>query len=361
MRLKSLKLHSFRNYTESIISFDKEVNVISGENGQGKTNLLEAIYYLGLTQSFRASMDQECLNHQDKSPYFDISGTFINQHELEQDVRVYFSKKEKKHLFVDGQRERKFKDHVGMLPMVLLKPDDLKLTYGSPGIRRKFVDILLSQLSPVYMNDLMRYSRALKHKNALLVSDSTDKETLRLWNTQLLEYGKRVIRKRYEILNELEHYVQEYYPMISGKNEQTRVKYMSFFSNVETIEDEFKQKLEQNEEKEVRYKRALIGPHRDDIGFFINKKSVGSFGSQGENKTFLISLKLAEIQLFSVYVEEKPMLLFDDIFSELDNTRVERLLAQLKHFGQTFITTTDKNLVKETPVHHIEIENGACV
>ena len=244
--------------------------------------------------------------------------------------------------------------------MVLLKPDDVKLTYGSPSVRRKFIDILISQLSSVYIDNLMRYGRVLCNKNALLSADKIDSRQLVVWNEKLVEYGSEIISKRLEIIDELKHVVNEMYKAISGKDETIEVKYHTI-SIDKSIESSLKQKLDASFEKEKRYKRAIVGPHRDDIGFLINGKHVGDFGSQGENKTFLISLKLAELSLLSKYVAEKPILLFDDIFSELDKGRIDRLMNYVKDLGQIFITTTDKHLVKKDEINYINIENGCLV
>ena len=324
MVLKAICLSSFRNYDELNLSFDDGINVIYGENGQGKTNLLESIYYLGLTQSFRASNDNECLNYINKIHHFNVSGDFLNRSNYTDNVRVYYSKKEKKHLFVNDVKEKKFKHHVGYIPMVLLKPDDIKLTYGSPSIRRKFIDILISQLSPRYMDDLMRYGRVVKHKNSLYNTQMVDKNQIDIWNEKLIEYGTPIIEKRIDVIKELKVLTNEMYQLISGREEDVDVKYSTFV--VDDIKSEFTVKLTEAYDKELRYKNSIIGPHRDDLAFSINSKNVGDYGSQGENKTFLISLKLAELKLLSKYLDEKPILLFDDIFSELDQGRINRLM-----------------------------------
>ena len=357
MILKQLELNHFRNYYKETFVAGESINLIFGENGHGKTNLLEAIYYLALCQSFRASSDKDCINYYSETDFFNIKGLFKNRFDSEETIVVKYSKKESKQIMVNQLKEDRLKDHIGRIPAVLLKPDDLKLSFGGPAERRRFIDVLLSQISSVYVDNLMRYKRAIKQKNSILKAPQVDKEQLKSWNENLVTYGSEIIRKRIEIIENLNSYLSKFYQDISGQADQLKLDYLSNVTG-DDVKESFRRMLDQHYESELHQRISLVGPHRDDLSFYINSKNVSDFGSQGENKTFIISLKLSEMKLLLNFKEEKPLLIFDDVFNELDQFRVENLLSFLTEIGQVFISTTNEHLIDGDKVTKFHIDNG---
>jgi DNA replication and repair protein RecF len=316
-------------------------------NGQGKTSIIESIYYLALTKSFRTSNDNNVILYEKK--HFDITSEFISQNFSSKKIRVYFSHFEGKHLFVNKKELLKFSEHIGGVPCVLLTLDDLKLSLGGPQERRRFVDILISQISPVYLDDLKRYRRTVMQRNALFVKDNQNEieNQITVWNKNLVKYGTRLIFQRLKFIEYLNSKLSEYYNAISSSNDKINSQYKSSLteeiknlSDLESITDIFERNLRLIYKHECDRKVTLMGPHRDDIYFFKNGKTFREYGSQGENKTLVIALKFIEWEYISKERHIKPILLLDDIFGELDEQRLQSLLKFLEKIGQAFITTT---------------------
>jgi DNA replication and repair protein RecF len=359
MRLTSLDFQGFRNYEHAHLEIRSDINVIHGLNGHGKTSLLEAIYYTSLTQSFKTTSDRDCLNFNHDTQFFDIRANYENHQAELDEVRVYYERKNGKSIFLNTNKLATFKAHIGYIPTVLLKPDDLKLSYGGPSDRRTFIDVLLSQLSPIYLDSLMRYKKLVKQKNALLNTQrKVDLTELAAWNSRLVEHGSVIIQKRETLLQELSLCVEKLYKELSETTDIASLSYANPFSGEADIQTKFFERLEQQQAQEVAQQKCLVGPHRDDVNCLLGGKQIGKFGSQGENKTFLIAMKLAELTILGEQKKEKPILLFDDIFSELDKKRVAQLMARIEDIGQVFITTTDPKIVGHVDADKIKIEQG---
>ncbi len=351
MFLKDIRVKNVRIFDKLEIEFNNDLNIIYGLNGQGKTSLLEAIHYLSLTKSFRVSKDS--IVKRSESDFFEVTGNFIDQNDSVTNLRIYFSGTEGKHAFINSNKVKLFSELVGMFPLILLSLDDLELTYGVPAYRRKFLDVLLSQLYPGYLHNLRNYKQSVSQKNKLLNSDKTiDREELAVWNKQLVSYGSEVLQQRVKFIEFSKKYISLKYVDISKKNERIQIKYISTVpkinaeSSIKEVKELFSQTLETSIMNEIRRNVSLIGPHKDDLDFLINDFPFKSHGSQGENKSFLLALKMVEADYIKEISKKRPLCLFDDIFGELDNKRINNLIDLIKNQGQTFITTTEINKFK---------------
>jgi DNA replication and repair protein RecF len=369
MYLNRIELEHFRNISRETIEFHKKINIIHGRNGQGKTSVLEAIFYLAITRSFRTKAEKIVLQH--NKAFLQVTGAFETDTENRFTVRMYYSVPEGKHLFINKNKVEKFSDLIGRIPVTLLSLEDLELTYGVPANRRKFIDILLSQISPVYLQALQTYKKALAQRNKLLSLIAEQKErpeALFPWDEQLVNNGSELIRFRIRFVEYMNRRLPDYYRKISLKDESVHVKYKInlplFTEGKEKIEEGLRSALEQGLETDIRRQTTLAGPHRDDLLFYKDDLMIKSYGSQGENKTLLIALKLVECEYLKTKMNESPLLLMDDVFGELDDERIENLLNYVSRFGQTFITTTTRkkfeNLSKED-VDFFHLSEGGII
>ncbi len=365
MILKQLALINFRNYQQQDFVFQEGTNVIFGKNGQGKTNILESIYYLALTKSFRANKDQNLILH--SKPYFRIQGEFQTTQGRIHNVSSAYSMQEGKRLIHNNQRIQKFADYIGKIPVVLLAPADLEISQGGPQQRRQVLDILLSQSSSLYLHQLLQYRRTLKQRNTLLSENTGDPDVLQSWDEALIQHGSAVIRKRLEAVEVLDPLIKELYQKLSGASDKIKLVYRSSFSmhSGDSIESGFRNAIDESRQKELAQQTSLVGPHRDDVLVLINGKPLRLVGSQGEHKTFVISLKMAEKRYLQTVQNEPPILLFDDIFGELDAGRITNMIGSLPEIGQVFITTTsprffDKFSMWNQKTSFYEIEKGAA-
>jgi DNA replication and repair protein RecF len=341
MVLKKLKLVNFRNYAKQEIAFHPGLNILFGQNGQGKTNILESLYYLALTKSFRTNTDQNLVLN--NTQFFRIEGDFSTDRNRKLISSLSFSGTQGKQLKLNNQKVPKFSDYIGTIPLVLLAPSDLEITQGGPYQRRKFLDIMLSQSSKLYLYHLLQYRRALKQRNLILQDgEEIDKATLESWEATLIQHGTILVEKRREAIAELDSMVKQFYVKLSGKEDKVKIVYQTSIAvqNEKTLSEEYEQAMTQNRERDQQLQTTGIGPHRDDILFLINGKSLRWMGSQGEQKTFIISLKMSEYQYLQETRNNLPLLLFDDIFGELDANRIGNMIQSLSQIGQVFITTT---------------------
>ncbi len=347
MRLTDLSVTNFRNLTDVKIRFHDQLNIIIGENGQGKTSILEAIYYLTITKSFRVNSEKFALQH-DKE-FFNISGIFRADDGEIIRLRIYYSPQEGKHVFLNDQKIERFSEVVGLAPVILLSLEDLELTYGIPQNRRKFLDILLSQVSPLYLQALQYYKKILTQRNKLLAQINGGEGSVNdlfPWDEQLIKYGAGIIHHRLGFVEFANSALSAYYDDISSTGDTISVQYKStagkFRSGIELkeIETAFKKNLVKSLEADVARGSSQVGPHRDDLIFLKNGYLFKAYASQGENKTLLIALKFVESDFLKQRMKESPLFLLDDIFGELDTFRIARLMTYLKDRGQTFITTT---------------------
>lgn len=363
MKLTELNLHHFRNYNEAQVEFSPQINVLIGENAQGKTNLLESIYVLAMTRSHRTNNDRELIEFGKDAAQ--IKGTVqreLGSLKLELDIGKHGKKAKANHL-----EKARLSEYLGQLNVILFAPEDLALVKGAPTVRRRFIDMEFGQVSPKYLHDLTQYRDILKQRNRYLKQlqshEAQDQLYLEVLSEQLAAVGGAIISQRVKFLSELEEYAQELHQSITQGRENLTFEYSSAIKDASTLtEVELSEALmdlyRQNQSKEIFQGTTLYGPHRDDVRFLINHKNVQTYGSQGQQRTTALSVKLAEIDLMKNQTGEYPILLLDDVLSELDGARQTHLLKTIQDKVQTFLTTPGlsdvaRNLIKEPRIFHI--------
>lgn len=367
MILKEITLNNFRNYEEQKIDFNEKFNFIYGENGQGKTNILEAVSYTCLTKSFLGASESDCLRF--NSENFFIEGRYLNDNGNDEQIGVTYDKPSaKKVIHLNKNKVSSYSSEIfGRIPAVFLSPQDLEITHGNPSERRKFFDILISQTSPLYLNNLKDMLKLVKQKNALFrnyhqranISLSELKDLLQSYNEKFIEVSGEIILKRIEFLKEFLNYFSKNFSYLIKNNQTPYISYESDAIGTIGI-DEYaavtKQTIQTGYEKlagkrfddEIARGTSLFGPQRDDYIFSLQKNVDANFfdlknhASQGEHKTFLVALKLSEYDFLKDKKETNPVLLLDDVLSELDENRVSMIISHLKEFGQIFLTTTNR-------------------
>lgn len=349
MWLESIILKNYRNYEELTAEFCPGLNIFIGRNAQGKTNFLESIYFLALTRSHRTRSDKELTLFNQKETH--LTG-FVNRNIGKLPLEISLTDKGRV-TKVNHIKQNKLSDYIGNMTVVLFAPEDLQLIKGAPSLRRKFIDIDLGQIKPLYLSDLSTYNHVLKQRNTYLKhANVIDKNFLSVLDEQLVDYGSRVMEHRHTFVEELEKEADKYHFSISTNLERVNIVYKSSvnYINKSSIRDRFKQQLEQNHSRDAFKKNTSVGPHRDDLTFSINDIDA-SYGSQGQQRSLTLSLKLAEIALFKKNTGENPILLLDDVMSELDSHRQLKLLETISDDVQTFITTTSLDHLKDLPTN----------
>lgn len=344
MIVKELKLKNFRNYENETFLFDEKVNIIHGSNAQGKTNILEAIYYFSLGKSQRAKKDAEIIKIGTEQS--DITIKFCDE-KRENTAEVNIYKNRKKSIKVNDIPVRKNSELVGKFNGVYFGPEYLELIKGAPKIRRKNIDIIISQIKPAYFSALSEMRKILEQKSSLLKSEREDKITLEILNERLTEAAAYVSEKRLEYLKKIEETAAALQKMISSEKERFEIKYISSVGAIEefserVFKEKFRKRLSENAEREKFFGECKVGPQRDEIEYRINGLEVKSYASQGQQKTAVLVQKIAEVELFKKEKGEYPVLLLDDIMSELDKTRQEFVIDKIKNM-QIFITCTEKD------------------
>jgi DNA replication and repair protein RecF len=344
MVLQSLQLKNYRIHADSFLTFSDGINFIVGENGQGKTTILEAIYSLCTTKNFKASSDQELM--QFSATECEVTGTF--QEYTSDIVRIYYSASESRRAFlVNGKQIYRPSEVIGKFPIVLLTPEDHQLTQGAPADRRKFVDAILSQSNPLYMETLLDYSKTLKHRSFLLNKlkedfRSVSIEELEAWNAKMVTAGSSLIAYRKKFLILFNDYLLHAYSSILNDEELPLIEYQTTIANGEAdLEENFFAQLAKRKDEEIRRGTNLVGPHRDDFIFSINGKALKVFGSQGQHKTFQVALRFAQFFYLKDILGRAPIFLLDDAFGELDAKRAAHISNYIRNVGQAFITATD--------------------
>lgn len=357
LKLQQLVLETFRNHQKTIVDCSLGVNIILGDNGEGKTNILEGISYLCLSKSFCTSNDTVVTNVE--ATGFTATGNFISDNKVFYNVQVTFNKLENKKLItVNKEKINKASSYIGQLPVVILSPEQSSITSGSPSNRRRFVDFIVSQSSKTYLECLIDYRRILKQRNKILsymmFSHKENDETIETWNENLVRIGVIIIKKRIEFIEDFQNLIIDSYAKLTGTAELPRIFYLPSFDcatvSKETIETTFYQMLQDRYLEECRIGYTLVGPHRDEFIFQINKLDTRYFASQGQHKTFLVALKLAEFFYLKDKCKETPIFLLDDVLSEMDKQRSQRLLETTAELGQVFITSTDERAINWKPI-----------
>ena len=342
MILKEIHLNRYRNYDRLSLRTDHQVNLFVGANAQGKTNLLEAIYVLALTRSHRTHKDKELIAWQAEQAIIE-GGVERDLGRLLLQVRL---SQHGKKASINGLEQRKLSQYIGSLNAVMFAPEDLEIVKGAPGIRRRFLDVELGQVYPIYLYHLTQYQKVLAQRNNMLKNWTPSGQMMMdIWDEQLAEYGSKIIRKRQQFITQLQGWAQEIHAGITRGEEQLRIVYRPSFecepgADEPVLINQFMIKLSQVKDQEYRRGSCLIGPHRDDLALLIDGKDAFAFGSQGQQRTAALSLKLAELELIREEVGEYPVLLLDDVLSELDRTRQSLLIDTFRGKVQTFITAT---------------------
>lgn len=363
MYIQSIKIQNFRNYETLCLDFNKGINIIYGKNAQGKTNLLESIYVLGLTKSHRLTIDNHLIRNHEK--YLTIKG-IIKKNRLPTELE--FSLSTGKELKVDKEKITKVSDYISKMNIIIFYPEDLELIKGSPNIRRRFLNLELSQLHSGYYTLLNDYNKLLKMRNEYLkkinAGEAIDENYFSILNGYFVEKGSYIYKLRKKFISLLNEKCSQIYKNITGLDGF----HLVYESNIdidslvqEEIKNSFKQKMSKMFSSELKFKASLVGPHRDDILFYLNEQDLKLYGSQGQQRIAVLTVKLAEIEIFKNYTNTTPILLLDDIFSELDNLKKNNLLKYIKNNIQTIITTTELSSINKKIIDKaklIEIEDG---
>lgn len=350
MFLKKISLFNYKNFSEATFEFDTKINCFVGKNGIGKTNILDAIYHLANGKSYFNPLAIQNIKHNEE--FFVVDGEFEKNDRNEQIV-CSLKKGQKKILKRNGKLYEKFSDHIGFIPLVIISPADRDLITEGSETRRKFIDSVISQLDSQYLQQLIQYQKTVAQRNALLkyfaLNHVFEKDTLVIYNEQLNELGQSIFEKRKDFLEKFIPIFNNYYKEISNGSETVQLVYQSDLSEKNTLA-----LLEENLSKDRALQYTSVGVHKDDLSFEIDNHPIKKFGSQGQQKSFLIALKLAQFDFVKKQSGEKPILLFDDIFDKLDEFRVAKIVSMVNNdeFGQLFISDTHaertENIVKST-------------
>ena len=334
MIIKSLELQDYRNYEYLELSFDKGTNILYGDNAQGKTNILEAIYLSATTKSHKGTKDKDIINFNKEEAHI---RTYVEKEGIQTRVDMHLRKNKSKGIAIDGQKLKKAADLLGLCNVVFFSPEDLSIIKDGPAERRRFVDMELCQLDSFYLYNLNNYNKIVNQRNMLLKDlffQPELRETLHIWDSQLVSYGSKIIERRKLFVEQLNDIIYDIHYKLSGGREEIKVVYEP---DVE-IED-FEKYLRGNQDKDMKLKQTTVGPHRDDFSFYVGGIDIRKFGSQGQQRTAALSLKLSEIELVKRLTKDTPILLLDDVLSELDNNRQNYLLNSIGDI-QTIITCT---------------------
>lgn len=334
MIIESLELKNYRNYKELHMDFDPGTNILYGDNAQGKTNILESIYVCATTKSHRGSKDRDIIEFGKDESHIKM---VVRKDGVPYRLDMHLKKNRTKGVAINGIPIHKASELFGVVNVVFFSPEDLNLIKNGPAERRRFVDLELCQLNKLYVHSLVQYNKSIVQRNKLLKELSFKPEfaeMLDIWDMQLVSYGRELIRYRREFIKELNEIIHEIHYNLSGQKEELVIRY-----EPNVMEDSIENALKRGRDSDIRMKTTLTGPHRDDISFYVNEIDIRKFGSQGQQRTAALSLKLAEIELVKKTVRDYPILLLDDVLSELDNKRQEHLLSGIRHI-QTVITCT---------------------
>lgn len=337
MKIKSLKLKDFRNYNLLQLDFDASTNIFYGNNAQGKTNILEAVYLSGTTKSHRGTKDRDLIRFGENESHIE---TVVEKRGMSYKIDMHLKKNSPKGIAIDKLPIRKAGELFGIINIVFFSPEDLNIIKNGPSERRRFIDLELSQLDKIYLNHLSNYNRIINQRNHLLkdLREAGRQEnliqTLDIWDMQLVQYGNEIIKKRKEFIEKINEIISYTHKKLTGGKENIELVYEPGSGSL-SLEDA----LKKNREKDMRFKNTSVGPHRDDICFMTKDLDIRRFGSQGQQRTAALSLKLAEIELVKSVIHDTPVLLLDDVLSELDKYRQNYLLDSI-HDIQTLITCT---------------------
>lgn len=354
MHIEKIELINFRNYINQEVKLDSKLNIFIGNNAQGKTNVIESIYLSSLAKSFRTNSDEDMIKLDENN--FKICLEYLKK-DRKNKMEITLEKGNRKQVKINGCKLSKLSEMVGNVNIVLFSPDELKIIKQSPSIRRKFFDISITQIKPMYVHFVLQYNKILMQRNNLLKQARTNRsllDTIDIWNEKLIEVGIKIINARRDYIDSIDNILKEKHNILSEDKENVKLEYVANVMN----EDEFRKRLDKSIETDLQKGYTNYGPHKDDYIFYINDVELSKFGSQGQQRSAVLSYKLTEIEKIYNEFDEYPILLLDDVTSELDKNRISKLLDNLdKH--QTIITCTDiENFELLSEYKLFEVENG---
>ena len=338
MYLHKLSLLNFKNYQQAELTFCSRVNCITGDNGEGKTNILDAIHYLSFCKSFLNPVDSQNILHE--APFFLIQGLYKNEGH-EDEIYCGLKRNQKKSFKINKKEYHRLAEHIGLYPLVFISPSDSELITEGSESRRKFIDSVISQYDRNYLENLISYNKVLSHRNALLKQVANNvthgNDSFEIWDMQLIDLAKKVHLEREAFINNFTPLFQHYYELISGGKERVGMNYISHLND-----SDFSAVLKNAFQKDCALEYTTVGVHKDDLEFTLDGFNIKKFGSQGQQKSLVIALKLAQYDFIKNKKQNTPILLLDDIYDKLDDNRVKHLmdLVSSEHFGQLFITDT---------------------
>lgn len=336
MVIESVDLKNYRNYEILNMNFNQQTNIIYGDNAQGKTNILESLYVCATSRSHKGSKDREMIQFGNEEAHIKMQ---VKKHDIHYRIDMHLKKNKTKGIAVNGIPIKRAVELFGIINIVFFSPEDLNIIKNGPSERRRFMDMELSQLDKIYLNNLVHYNKVVNQRNKLLkdlaFQPTDDKlSTLDIWDLQLVKYGTEVIRGRIDFVREMNSIIGQIHSNLSGGKEKLEIEYNPCVSM-----EQFFQTVTESRERDIRFKATGYGPHKDDISFYINGNDVRKYGSQGQQRTAALSLKLAEIVLVKKIIKDTPVLLLDDVLSELDSNRQQFLLDSIGGI-QTIVTCT---------------------
>ncbi len=334
MIIESIQLKNYRNYESLELNFDRGTNILFGDNAQGKTNILESVYLCATSKSHRGSKDKDLIRFGEEESHVRL---LVNKHEMPYRIDMHLKKNKPKGVAVNGLPIRKAKELLGIVNVVFFSPEDLNIIKNGPAERRRFTDLELCQLDSMYVADLSGYNHIINQRNRLLKDIGNNEKlisTLDVWDEQMVLYGVRLIRKRREFIRELNEIASEIHKNLTGGIEEIGIIY-----EPDADEENLGKAIQKNREKDLKWKTSSTGPHRDDFCVMVNGIDIRKFGSQGQQRTAALSIKLSEISLVRKKIHDEPVLLLDDVLSELDSSRQNYLLKSI-HDIQTIVTCT---------------------
>ena len=349
MYIEKIKLENFRNYEKEEIEFDKNINIIYGDNAQGKTNILESIFVCSLGKSFRTNKDKEMINK--NKDYTKIE--MLSKKE-DRKINIKCKIKEKKKFCINDIIAKRTSDIIGKTYIVLFTPEDIGIINNDPSKRRRFLNIMISQLRPLYINLLSEYNKILEQRNyylKLIKYENKPKENLYIWDEQIVKIGTKIYEYRKEFIEKINKKIYDIHLKTTQEKEKIKIRYIS------NIEKNYIENLKKNENNDIKKGYTSIGIHRDDFELYINENEVSIYGSQGQKRTSIISLKLAEAEVIYDEIGERPVILLDDFMSELDKKRIKGLLENVKE-NQVIITCTDSFKIDNSKYKLYKVTNG---
>ena len=358
MYISSLELADFRNIISLHMDFSRGTNILYGENAQGKTNILESLYMVSTTKSHRGVRDRDMIRFGMEEAHI---RSMIMKGGIDYRIDMHLRKNKSKGIAINGQRIKKASELIGLLHIVFFSPEDLGIVKNGPAERRRFMDMELCQLDASYLHNLNQYNKTVENRNRLLrdmYQFPELQDTLSIWDAQLVNYGRQIIESRRSFITDLNEIVEEIHAKLSGNREHLIICY-----EPNTEADDFEEKLLRSRERDIHMKMTSVGPHRDDFSFLDGEIDLRRYGSQGQQRTCALSLKLSEIDLVKKVIGHRPVLMMDDVLSELDSGRQNYLLSTIGGI-QTFITCTglDEFVNNRFKIDQVfRIENGACV